>query len=102
MRLAHITASSSNPSYFTVVVRAIPWSAEESYSDSVRKFFTKYHASSYLSHQMVYRSGKIQKLMVCMWLELFILFPSNLIVLKVLKIFKLHNSQLLYYWLILS
>ncbi|CAL8996165.1 unnamed protein product [Prunus brigantina] len=63
MRLAHITASSSNPSYFTVVVRAIPWSAEESYSDSVRKFFTKYHASSYLSHQMVYRSGKIQKLM---------------------------------------
>ncbi|BFG18201.1 hypothetical protein CerSpe_044750 [Prunus speciosa] len=63
MRLAHITASSSNPSYFTVVVRAIPWSVEESYSDSVRKFFTKYHASSYLSHQMVYRSGKIQKLM---------------------------------------
>ncbi|KAI5354281.1 PREDICTED: CSC1 [Prunus dulcis] len=63
MRLAHITASSSNPSYFTVVVRAIPWSAEESYSDSVRKFFTKYHSSSYLSHQMVYRSGKIQKLM---------------------------------------
>ncbi|KAM1875517.1 hypothetical protein FF1_042965 [Malus domestica] len=63
LRLAYIIGSSSNPSHFTIVVRAIPWSPEESYSDSVRKFFTKYHASSYLSHQMVYRSGKVQKLM---------------------------------------
>ncbi|KAA8528429.1 hypothetical protein F0562_035784 [Nyssa sinensis] len=63
MRLAHITGSPPNPSHFTVLVRGIPWSSEESYSDQVRKFFTNYHASSYLSHQMVYQSGTIQKLM---------------------------------------
>lgn len=73
MRLAHVTGSPLNPSHFTVVVRAIPWSPEESYSDSVRNFFMKYHESSYLSHQMVYRSGKVQKLMVCRWLELLLL-----------------------------
>ncbi|KAK9166074.1 hypothetical protein Scep_001265 [Stephania cephalantha] len=63
LRLTHITKSSPNPSHFTILVRSIPWSAEESYSDSVKKFFMNYHASSYLSHQMVYRSGTIQKLM---------------------------------------
>ncbi|KAH7863231.1 hypothetical protein Vadar_015059 [Vaccinium darrowii] len=63
MRLEHIVESSLNPSYFTILVRAIPSSPEESCSDSVKKFFTRYHASSYLSHQMVYRSGTVQKLM---------------------------------------
>ncbi|OVA14568.1 protein of unknown function DUF221 [Macleaya cordata] len=63
MRLAHIAKSPPNPSHFSVLVRAIPWTAEESYSDAVRNFFTNYHASSYLSHQMVYRSGTVQKLM---------------------------------------
>ncbi|XP_050251360.1 CSC1-like protein RXW8 isoform X2 [Quercus robur] len=63
MRLAHITGSPTNPSHFTVLVRALPWSSEESYSDSVKRFFTNYHASNYLSHQMVYRSGRVQKLM---------------------------------------
>lgn len=63
MRLEHITQSPPNPSHFTVLVRAIPQSSQESYSDLVKKFFTNYHASSYLSHQMVYRSGRVQKLM---------------------------------------
>lgn len=64
MRLAHIAGSRRNPSQFTVLVRAIPLSAEESYSDTVKKYFMNYYASSYLTHQMVYRSGTIQKLMV--------------------------------------
>lgn len=64
MRLSHITASLYYPSHFTVIVRAIPWTREESYSDSVIKFFTDYYASSYLSQQMVYQSGAVQKLMV--------------------------------------
>lgn len=64
MRLEHITQSPPNPSHFTVLVRAIPQSSQESYSDLVKFFFTNYHASSYLSHQMVYRSGRVQKLMV--------------------------------------
>lgn len=64
MRLIHLTESPPNPSHFTVLVRAIPWSPEESYSNLVEKFFMNYHASSYLSHKMVHRSGTVQKLMV--------------------------------------
>lgn len=60
MRLVHITRSSPNPSHFTVLVRSIPYSIEGSLSDSVKNFFTKYHASSYLSHQMICRVGKVQ------------------------------------------
>ncbi|GMN35923.1 hypothetical protein TIFTF001_005617 [Ficus carica] len=63
MRLAHITESPPNPSHFTVLVRAIPWSADETYSNSVKNFFMKYHESGYLFHQMVHRAGTIQKLM---------------------------------------
>uniref|UniRef100_A0A1D1Z0N5 Putative membrane protein YLR241W n=1 Tax=Anthurium amnicola TaxID=1678845 RepID=A0A1D1Z0N5_9ARAE len=65
MRLAYVTGSGSppNPSHFTVLVRAIPKSIEEPFSDSVRDFFTKYHGSSYLSHQMIYRAGKVQKIL---------------------------------------
>ncbi|XP_020530029.1 CSC1-like protein RXW8 isoform X2 [Amborella trichopoda] len=63
MRLAHLIGSPPNPSHFTVLVRAIPKSDSESFSDSVKNFFTNYHSSSYLSHQMVFKTGKIQKLM---------------------------------------
>ncbi|KAJ6847081.1 CSC1-like protein RXW8 isoform X1 [Iris pallida] len=63
MRLIHITRSPPSPSHFTVLVRAIPWSVEEPYDDAVKNFFSKYHASTYLSHQMIYRVGKVQKLM---------------------------------------
>uniref|UniRef100_M1A1I3 Early-responsive to dehydration protein n=1 Tax=Solanum tuberosum TaxID=4113 RepID=M1A1I3_SOLTU len=75
MRLAYFTSSVSNPSYFTVLVRAIPWSREESYSGTVARFFTNFYASSFLSHQIVYRSGSVQKLVtdagkVCKMLKL--------------------------------
>ncbi|KAL0439439.1 UNVERIFIED_CONTAM: CSC1-like protein RXW8 [Sesamum latifolium] len=63
IRLAHIAASVSHPSYFTVIVRGIPWVQGESYSDTVAKFFADFYASSYFSHQMVYQSGAVQKLM---------------------------------------
>ncbi|KAI5655139.1 hypothetical protein M9H77_32326 [Catharanthus roseus] len=63
MRLSYLTSSFSCPSHFTVLVRGIPWSPGESYGAVVDKFFTNYYASSYLSHQMVYRSGTVQKLM---------------------------------------
>ncbi|KAK1269981.1 hypothetical protein QJS04_geneDACA022098 [Acorus gramineus] len=62
MRLSYISRSPPNPSHFTVLVRAIPRSAEESFSDAVQTFFMKYHGSSYLSHQIIYRCGKVQKL----------------------------------------
>ncbi|GAA0152779.1 hypothetical protein LIER_11174 [Lithospermum erythrorhizon] len=63
MRLVNVTTSLSAPSYFTVLVRGIPWSREYSYSDTVYKFFTNYYATSYLSHQMVYHSDAVRKLM---------------------------------------
>ncbi|GAA0172457.1 hypothetical protein LIER_26281 [Lithospermum erythrorhizon] len=63
MRLVHITTSLSKPCYFTILVRGIPWSPEESYGDAVEKFFSNYYASSYLAHQMVYQSSTVQKLM---------------------------------------
>ncbi|XP_031388973.1 CSC1-like protein RXW8 [Punica granatum] len=63
MRLAHIRTSPPNPRHFAVLVRGIPWSPDESYSDKVKKFFTKYHGASYLGHQMVYGRGTVQKLM---------------------------------------
>ncbi|KAK3030219.1 hypothetical protein RJ639_038342 [Escallonia herrerae] len=62
MRVAHVTGSHSNPSNFTVLVRAIPRTSGESYSDLVTQFFSNYYASSYLSHQMVYRSRTVQRL----------------------------------------
>ncbi|CAM8939069.1 unnamed protein product [Rhodiola kirilowii] len=62
MRLGHITQSHTNPSHFAVLVRSIPWSSKESYSDTVRNYFTKYYASSYLSHQMVHLCGTVRKL----------------------------------------
>ncbi|XP_022772944.1 CSC1-like protein RXW8 isoform X2 [Durio zibethinus] len=63
MRLAHITGSPPNPSHFTVLVRGIPWSPDHSYSDSVEKFFSTYYPASYVSHQMVYQAGTVDKLM---------------------------------------
>ncbi|XP_061344429.1 CSC1-like protein RXW8 [Gastrolobium bilobum] len=62
LRLAHITGSQPNPSLFAILVRGLPYSSEESYSDTVKKFFSYYYASTYLSHQIVYKSGAIQKL----------------------------------------
>ncbi|XP_050225929.1 CSC1-like protein RXW8 isoform X2 [Mercurialis annua] len=64
MRLAHITKSSLNLGPFTILVRSVPWCPEESFNDTVKKFFTNYYPSSYLSHQMVYRRSIIQKLML--------------------------------------
>ncbi|XP_010553667.1 PREDICTED: CSC1-like protein RXW8 isoform X2 [Tarenaya hassleriana] len=63
MRLAYITGSASKPSHFTVLIRAIPYFPGQSYSETVTKFFTNYYASSYLSHQMVYHNGIIQRLL---------------------------------------
>ncbi|KAJ7958306.1 CSC1-like protein RXW8 [Quillaja saponaria] len=63
MRLAHIIGSPTSPSHFAILVRGIPWCAKGSYCDTVKKFFSNYHAASYLSHQMVYKSGTVHKLM---------------------------------------
>jgi hypothetical protein len=63
-RLAHITGSSPNPGHFSVLVRSIPKSDNELLDDTIRNFFVNYHGSSYLSHQMIYRKGKLQRFVV--------------------------------------
>ncbi|KAM0911113.1 hypothetical protein ACQ4PT_013706 [Festuca glaucescens] len=60
-RLAHITGSTPNPGHFAVLVRSIPKSGNELLDDTIRNFFVNYHGASYLSHQMIYRKGKLQK-----------------------------------------
>ncbi|KAF7830503.1 CSC1-like protein RXW8 isoform X1 [Senna tora] len=62
LRLIHIIGSPPNPSHFAILLRGIPWSPEVSYCETVGKFFSYYHASTYLSHQMVFKSGTVQKL----------------------------------------
>ncbi|KAL2317876.1 hypothetical protein Fmac_031752 [Flemingia macrophylla] len=62
LRLLNIFGSPPNPSHFTILVRSIPSSSEESYCQTVKRFFSHYHARTYLSHQMVYKTGTVQKL----------------------------------------
>uniref|UniRef100_A0A0E0MPZ3 CSC1/OSCA1-like 7TM region domain-containing protein n=1 Tax=Oryza punctata TaxID=4537 RepID=A0A0E0MPZ3_ORYPU len=64
LRLRHLTCAMPNPSHFTVLVRGIPKETKESCSNAVDDFFTKYHGSSYLFHQVVYKVGKVQKIML--------------------------------------
>uniref|UniRef100_A0A0D9Y1R8 CSC1/OSCA1-like 7TM region domain-containing protein n=1 Tax=Leersia perrieri TaxID=77586 RepID=A0A0D9Y1R8_9ORYZ len=63
LRLHHHTRATPNLSHFTVLVRGIPKATKESCSNAVDDFFTIYHASSYLFHQVVYKVGKVQKIM---------------------------------------
>lgn len=63
-RLAHITGSPPGPGHFSVIVRSIPKSDNELLDDTIRNFFVNYHGSSYLSHQMIYRKGSMQKFVV--------------------------------------
>ncbi|KAL6599839.1 hypothetical protein ACP70R_045490 [Stipagrostis hirtigluma subsp. patula] len=63
LRLLHLTSATPNPSHFTILIRGIPKTDKGPCSNVVDDFFTKYHASSYLFHQVVYKVGKVQKIM---------------------------------------
>lgn len=80
MRVYYITHSPPKPSHFTVLVRGIPTSTDE-INDTVREFFTRYHGPSYLAHQMVYRAGKVDKIMVSNLIA-FYSYLSNIIYLR--------------------
>ncbi|KAL5647740.1 hypothetical protein ACJX0J_042095, partial [Zea mays] len=62
LRSLYLKRSTLNPSQFELLVREIPKTAKESYSDAVGNFFTKYHSSSYLFHQIVYKVGHVHKI----------------------------------------
>ncbi|XP_052186301.1 CSC1-like protein At1g69450 isoform X6 [Diospyros lotus] len=61
-RVTYFHSSKPQPHQFTILVRSIPVSVGISVSDSVERFFTQYHPSTYLSHVVVHRTGKIRNL----------------------------------------
>jgi len=63
-RIACFYSSEPQPHHFTILVRGIPASGGNSFSESVDLFFREYHPSSYLSHTVVRRTSRLQKLMV--------------------------------------
>lgn len=62
-RLAVLKASQPQSKHFTILVRGIPLTDEHSLSETVELFFTRYHPLTYHSHQMIYRTGRVQALM---------------------------------------
>ncbi|KAI5426912.1 hypothetical protein KIW84_032373 [Lathyrus oleraceus] len=60
----HVTGLPPKPSQFAILVRGIPWSSEDSYCEAVKKFFTYYHPTTYLSHQIVYKRDAVEKIKV--------------------------------------
>ncbi|KAK1383583.1 Calcium-dependent channel [Heracleum sosnowskyi] len=61
-RIACFYSSEPKLHQFTVLVRSIPVSSGISFSESVENFFTQYYPDTYLSHIIVRRTSKLQKL----------------------------------------
>ncbi|KAL6287827.1 hypothetical protein ACE6H2_012217 [Prunus campanulata] len=61
-RIAHYYSSKPQPRQFTILVRGIPVSSGSSCSETVETFFTEYYPSTYLSHSVVRRTNKLQRL----------------------------------------
>ncbi|KAL6553030.1 CSC1-like protein hyp1 [Orobanche gracilis] len=61
-RITYFYSSRSRPSQFTVLVRSIPVSSGEKFSESVESFFSEYYPSTYLSHSVVRRTSKLKRL----------------------------------------
>ncbi|PSS35126.1 CSC1-like protein [Actinidia chinensis var. chinensis] len=59
-RIACFYASKPQPHQFTILARSIPVSSNSSIPESVERFFTENHSSTYLSHNVVHRSSKLQ------------------------------------------
>ncbi|WOL16994.1 CSC1-like protein RXW8 [Canna indica] len=64
LKLDHITGSPPNPCHFTILVRSIPKSPGLPLNEIIKNFFINYHGLSYLSHQIIRRRGRFQKIMV--------------------------------------
>ncbi|XP_057769572.1 CSC1-like protein HYP1 isoform X2 [Salvia miltiorrhiza] len=62
LRLSYFYSSKPRPSQFTVLVRSIPVTAGRSFSESIESFFSEYYPSTYLSHSVIHRTGKLKGL----------------------------------------
>ncbi|XP_015879877.3 CSC1-like protein HYP1 isoform X2 [Ziziphus jujuba] len=61
-RIAYFYSCKPQAHQFTVLVRGIPVSPESSCGETVERFFTEYHPSTYLSHTVLRRTSKVQGL----------------------------------------
>lgn len=61
-KLEYFYASSPKPEQFTILVRGVPMSSENDYSDTVEKFFRENHPSTYHSHLVLCRTSKLHQL----------------------------------------
>lgn len=62
-RIACFYASQPQANQFTILVRGIPIQAGSSFSESIDQFFREYHPFTYLSHTVIRRTSKLQRLM---------------------------------------
>ncbi|XP_061369685.1 CSC1-like protein At1g69450 [Gastrolobium bilobum] len=62
-RISYFYSSRPQPHQFTILVHSIPISSGSSISDSVESFFEELYPSTYLSHMVVRRTSKIQRLL---------------------------------------
>jgi hypothetical protein len=62
-RIAYFSSCKPSPSQFTVLVRDVRVSKEESVSESVGNFFTEMYPDTYLANSVVHKTRKLQKLM---------------------------------------
>lgn len=61
-RIAYFYSSKPQPGHFTILVRSIPATPGKTFSESVENFFCKYYPSTYLSHSVIRRTGKLKRL----------------------------------------
>ncbi|KAL2335480.1 hypothetical protein Fmac_016693 [Flemingia macrophylla] len=61
-RIAYFYSSKPQPHQFTLLVRGIPVPPGTTCDETVERFFLEYHPSTYLSHSVVRRSNKLQRL----------------------------------------
>ncbi|XP_060669226.1 CSC1-like protein At1g69450 isoform X2 [Ziziphus jujuba] len=61
-RMAYFYSSKPQPHHFTILVHSIPVSVESSVSESVDRFFSEYHPSTYLSHIVIHRTNRLRSL----------------------------------------
>ena len=73
-RVEYFYATPPQPHQFTVLVRGIPISSGSSCSETVERFFTEFHPTTYLSHAVVRRTSKLQGLIVSIFFLMILLY----------------------------
>lgn len=66
-RISYFYSSKPQPHQFTILVSGIPVPSGSRVGESVESFFTEYHPSTYLSHTVVRRTSRLQRIIVSTW-----------------------------------